>query len=349
MMNKLINAVDQRLGIRDLYKDHLSQYMVPAGLNFWYSMGSVLIVLFCLEIVTGILLLMHYVPYTKEAFESVSFISNNVPFGWLIRRVHAIGANLFVLVLFLHMISIMIMGTYKKPREIHWFVGCFILGITLVTCLSGYLLPWSQLSYWATTVATSFPGSIPFIGDWLVNAMRGSDIVSQTTLGRFFAMHVSLIPFAVLILIGIHLFVMRRTGISTPPWTDGTKKVPFFPNFVVEDLKSIYFFLAVLFFFVFFYPEISFPPAALEPANPLLTPEHVKPEWYFLANYQMLKLIPNEFAGIVIQGLLAALIFLLPVLDKTPERPAWKRPVFGPILLVGIIALIALTIWGHYS
>lgn len=349
MIKKIIDAIDQRIMISELYEQHLSRYMVPAGLNFWYSLGAVLLVLFCLEIITGILLLMHYIPSTKEAFASVSHIYGVVPLGWLIRRVHAIGANLFVFVLFLHMCSVLIMGTYRKPREMHWFAGCAIFGVTLVTCLSGYLLPWSQLSYWATTVATSFPGSVPVVGDWIVQASRGSALVSQETLGRFFAMHVSLIPFTLLILIGIHLFVMRRTGISTPPWTTGEKKVPFFPHFVVEDLKVIYFFLAVLFAFVFFYPQISFPPDAMVPADPLSTPEHIKPEWYFLANYQLLKLIPNEFAGIVLQGLLAAAIFLLPVIDRKGDRPAWKRPLFGTIVLFGIIGFILLTIWGYYS
>ncbi len=349
MYKNIIDAIDQRIELIDLYREHLSEYYVPAGLNFWYSLGAVLIALFCIEIVTGILLLMHYIPHTKEAFASVGFISGAAPFGWVIRRAHAIGANMFVFVLFLHMFSVMVMGSYKKPREMHWFLGCFIFGITLATCLSGYLLPWSQLSYWATTVATNFPGSIPFVGDWLVRFMRGSDIVSQVTLGRFFAMHVSLIPFTLLLLIAAHLFVMRRTGISTPPWTDGTKKVPFYPHFVVEDLKVVYFFLAVLFTFVFFYPQISFPPDALEPANPLLTPEHIKPEWYFLANYQLLKLVPNEFMGIVLQLAVAGFLFFLPLIDLGEERRAWKRPLFGTIIFLFIIGYIGLTIWGHYS
>ena len=349
MFKKIIDAVDRRIELLDLFRQNLSEYYVPAGLNFWYSMGAVLIVIFCLEIATGILLLMYYVPHTREAFASVNHISGAVPFGWFIRRIHAIGANMFILVLFLHMFSVLIMSSYKKPREIHWVLGCFIFGTALATCLFGYLLPWSQLSYWATTVATSFPGSIPIIGDYLVHFMRGSPSVTQVTLGRFFAMHVSLIPFLLLVLIAIHVFVMRRTGISTPPWTDGTKKIPFYPHFVVEDLKVIYFFLAILFAFVFFYPQISFPPDALEPANPLLTPERIKPEWYFLANYQMLKLVPNELIGIVLQGAIAGLLLLLPFIDKGEERRFFKRPIFATAVIFGIIAFIVLTIWGYYS
>jgi ubiquinol-cytochrome c reductase cytochrome b subunit len=349
MFKKVIDAIDRRIELLELFRQQMSEYYVPAGLNFWYSLGAVLIMVFSIEIVTGILLLMFYVPHTKEAFASVANISGAVPFGWLIRRVHAIGANMFIFVLFLHMLSALIMGSYKKPREIHWVVGCFIFATALTTCLFGYLLPWSQLSYWATTVATNSPGSIPIIGDRLVEFMRGTPLVSQVTLGRFFAMHVSLVPFILLVLIAIHVFVMRRTGISTPPWTDGTKKIPFYPHFIVEDLKVIYFFIALLFAFVFFYPQISFPPDALVPADPLSTPEHIKPEWYFLANYQLLKLVPNEFLGIILQGAAAGLILALPFLDRCEERRAWKRPIFGTIVFLSVIVYIALIIWGHYS
>jgi len=350
-MNKLIKAIDERLKITELYNKYLAGYMVPENLNFWYSMGSVLLVMFSIQIITGILLLMYYIPSVEKAFESVTFITNKVPMGWLIRRVHAVAANLFVFVLFLHMFSTLIMGSYKKPREIHWITGFLLFGLVLVEALSGYLLPWSQLSYWATTVATNFPGAFPFIGDWLVYLIRGGEKVTQLTLGRFFSVHVSLVPFTIFILIAIHIFVMRRTGISYPPGTDETKikKIPFFPHFVLEDLKVIYLFLALMFVIVFFFPQFVLPKDALIPADPLSTPEHIKPEWYFLANYQFLKLIPNEFLGIFLQMIIALLIFLLPFIDRTPERRIWKRPVFFTIVVLGIIFYIILTVWGYIS
>lgn len=350
-MKGIIKKIDERINISEIYKKHLAGYMVPANLNFWYSLGSVLIVVFSIQIVTGILLLMYYIPSVEKAFESIVFINNEVPFGWLIRRVHAVGANLFVLVLFLHMLSTLIMGSYKKPREIQWMTGCLLLALALVESLSGYLLPWSQLSYWATTIATSFPGAFPFIGDFLVYLIRGGEKINQLTLGRFFSLHVSVIPFTILFLIVLHIFAMRRTGISYPPGTDETrvKKIPFFPHFVLEDLKVIYIFLALMFVVVFFFPQFVFPHDALVPADPLSTPEHIKPEWYFLANYQFLKLIPNEFLGIFLQIIVALIIFFLPFIDRSPERRIWKRPLFFSIVVISIAIFIFLTVWGYLS
>ncbi len=350
-MNKLIRAIDERLKIKELYSKHLAGYMVPENLNFWYSMGAVLLVMFSIQIVTGILLLMYYIPSVEKAFESVTYITNEVPMGWLIRRVHAVAANIFVFVLFLHMFSTLIMGSYKKPREIHWITGFLLFALVLVECLSGYLLPWSQLSYWATTIATNFPGAFPFIGEWLIYLIRGGEKVTQITLGRFFSIHVSFIPFAIFILIIAHLFVMRRTGISYPPGTDETKvkKIPFFPHFVIKDLKVIYIFLGIMFIIVFFFPNFVFPKDALIPADPFSTPEHIKPEWYFLANYQFLKLIPNEFLGIFLQLIIAVVIFLLPFIDRNPERRIWKRPLFFLTIVLGILFYILLTVWGYIS
>ncbi|MCF6192000.1 MAG: cytochrome bc complex cytochrome b subunit [Candidatus Hydrothermae bacterium] len=343
--------VDERTQISRVVRATLTEYMVPANLNFWYTMGSLLLACFVIQIVTGILLLIYYVPETSKAFESVKFITSAVPYGWLIRRLHAMTANLFVLVLFLHMLSTLYMGSYKKPREIQWMTGVILFGLVLTEALSGYLLPWSQLSYWATTVATNAIGSIPKIGDMLVVWVRGTPKVSQFTLGRFFAMHVSLIPFTILMFIAIHLLFMRLTGISAPPGTDKAKvaRVPFFPHMVSEDLTSLFIFLAALTWLVFFFPQFAFPPDALEPANPLQTPAHIKPEWYCLANYQALKLVPNEFLGILVQLVVGVILFFLPFLDRSPERRPLKRPVFTTLVTLGLLAYIALAVWGHYS
>lgn len=350
-MKNLFKAIDERLKLSELYEKYLSGYMVPENLNFWYSMGAVCLTFFLIQIATGILLLMYYIPSVEKAFESVTFITNEVTFGWLIRKVHAVAANIFVLSLFFHMLSTLIMGSYKKPREVHWITGCLLFALVLVECLSGYLLPWSQLSYWATSVATSFPGAFPFIGEWLVYLIRGGEKITQLTLGRFFSIHVSLIPFTIFVLIAIHIFVMRRTGISYPPGTDETKvkKMPFFPHFALKDLKVIYLFLALTLIIVFFFPQLVIPHDALIPANPLSTPEHIKPEWYFLFNYQFLKLIPNEFLGIFLQILIALLIFFIPFIDRNPERRIWKRPLFFVCVFLGIVFYILLTIWGYLS
>ncbi|MGE5444866.1 MAG: cytochrome b [Ignavibacteriales bacterium] len=349
MLKKITDWIDERIQIREVIESNLTGYKVPANLNFWYSMGSVLLAMLFIQFVTGILLLIYYVPHVDKAFESVTYITNKAPFGWLIRRVHAMAANIFIAVLFLHMLSTLFMGSYKKPRELQWMSGLVLFALGLLAALSGYLLPWSQLSYWATTVATNTVSAVPFIGDELVRWVRGAERVEQATLGRFFALHVMVVPLLFLGLVAAHLFGMRRTGISAPPGTkkEDIKKIPFVPNFALEDLKVIYFFLGILFIFVFFYPQLYFPHDALKPADPFFTPPHIKPEWYFLANYETLKLIPSKILGVFIPLLVALFLFLLPLVDTGSERQPLKRPVFLTIAIIGVLVFIALSVLGE--
>lgn len=349
MLKKITDWIDERIQIREVIESNLTGYKVPANLNFWYSMGSVLLAMLFIQFVTGILLLIYYVPHVDKAFESVTYITNKAPFGWLIRRVHAMAANIFIAVLFLHMLSTLFMGSYKKPRELQWMSGMVLFALGLLAALSGYLLPWSQLSYWATTVATNTVSAVPLMGNELVRWVRGAERVEQATLGRFFALHVMVVPLLFLGLVAAHLFGMRRTGISAPPGTkkEEIKKISFVPNFALEDLKVIYFFLGILFIFVFFYPQLYFPHDALKPADPFFTPPHIKPEWYFLANYETLKLIPSKVLGVFIPLLVALFLFLLPLVDTGSERHPLKRPVFLTIAIIGILAFIALSVLGE--
>jgi len=216
--------IDDRIGISDVVRSQLTEYKVPANLNFWHSLGGLAVFIFVLQVSTGIFLLMYYVPSAERAFESVKYITEEVPYGWLYRRVHSIGASGMVLIVILHMVSVMFYGSYKKPREMNWVSGFILLNFVLVICLTGYLLPWSQLSYWATTVATNVPGAIPIIGDDLVTFIRGSEDVGEVTLMRFFALHVTAIPAALAVFIGAHIFLLRRTGISEPGATSNDKK-----------------------------------------------------------------------------------------------------------------------------
>src|SRR4030066_221884 len=282
MLKKIIDWIDERVQIIEVIENHLTGHMVPANLNLWYSMGSVLLAMLFIQFITGILLLIYYVPDVDKAFESVTYITNEVPFGWLIRRVQAMATNIFIAVLFLHMFSTLFMGSYKKPRELQWMSGSVLFGLGFLAALSGYLLPWSQLSYWATTVATNTVGAVPFV-----------------------------------------------------------------PHFALEDLKVSDFFLGILFIFVFFYPKLYFPPDALSPADPFFTPPHIKPEWYFLANYETLKLVPNKFLGVFIQLVVALLLFFLPLFDIGSERHPLKTPVFLTISILGVLAFIALTVLGE--
>jgi ubiquinol-cytochrome c reductase cytochrome b subunit len=324
----------------------------------------VLLTLFALQFITGILLLIYYVPNTELAFKSVQKIMNEVPFGWLFRYIHAIGANLIVLVLMLHMLSILFMGSYKTPREITWVIGFFLLLTALGMSLTGYLLPWSQLSYWATTVATTSASVTPLIGDQLVRFLRGGFDVGQPTLGRFFALHVMGFPLAFGLLVGLHLFLVRRIGVSSPPFgpdyrpqppptryhhADYPDGIPFFPNYVTKDLVATTFILALLMSVVFFAPWLFLPADAFEPADPFSTPVGIKPEWYFLAAYQTLKALPSELAGIMVQT--AAILFLLflPFMDRGIERRPAKRPLFLFLFVTGVLIFIGLTVWGHFS
>ena len=361
----LYDWIDVRIGARDIVAKELTGYLLPRNINIWYSMGSILLVIFGLQVLTGILLLIYYVPDSEKAFSSVSNIMNNVPFGWLIRVCHTVGSNMMVLVLLLHMLSVLFMGSYKRPRELNWLTGFMLFTLVQGISLTGYLLPWSQLSFWATTVATNSVNAIPVVGSFLVEFLRGGKLVGPATLGRFFALHVAVIPIAIAALIGAHLFLLQRTGISTPPfgikdssnsWKGDAYRyeehpggIPFFPDYMLEDLRSIFICMACFLGMVFFAPNLLFPKTAFLPANPYLTPAHIKPEWYFLANYQTLKIFPSEIIGLSVQGAAMTFLALLPFIDRSKERHPLKRPIFTVCAIGGLLIWIGLTIWGHYS
>ncbi len=352
------------MGIREILQDNLTKYLLPRNVNVWYTLGAVLMTLFALQFATGILLLVYYVPNAQEAFQSVQKIMNEVPYGWLIRYLHAVGSNVIVIALFLHMLSVLFMASYKRPRELTWLSGFILFNLTLVLCLTGYLLPWSQLSFWATTVATEAAGGIPVIGDAVVRFLRGGAMVGDATLGRFFALHVMGLPLILSLLIGFHLFCVRRVGISRPPFGPDYEPqqhaevfhhqhhpggIPFFPNYFVKDMAIICFFLALLVGIVFFGPNLFIPPAAFEPADPFVTPPHIKPEWYFLWSYQTLKIFPNEFLGLAVQGAFMTFLALLPFIDRRIERRPARRPLFVTCFILGILAFLGISIWGHFS
>ena len=207
---------DYRTGISALLKDQLTEYRIPPKVNFWHSLGGLSLFIFSMQLVTGVFLLVYYVPSTEEAFQSVQRIMLEIPYGWLIRTSHAAGSHLMIIVLALHMLSVVFMGSYKKPRDLTWLTGCGLLFLTLGICFTGYLLPWSQLSYWATTVATNIPEPIPVIGPYIVKLIRGGEKITPDTLSRFFALHVIVIPAAMLALIGIHMYLIRVLGITDP-------------------------------------------------------------------------------------------------------------------------------------
>ena len=365
LLKRLYRWVDLRIGASEIVAKELTGYLLPRNINEWYSLGSVLLVIFALQVVTGMLLMVYYVPDADKAFKSVTFIMNEVPYGWLIRLCHAVGSNMMVAVLILHMLSTLFMGSYKSPRELNWLTGFILLTLVQGISLTGYLAPWSQLSFWATTVATNSASAIPVIGPYLVEFLRGGKLVGPPTLGRFFALHVSVLPVVIAALIGAHLFILKRTGISTPPFgSSETAKpwraesysyqshpggIPFFPNYALQDLTSICIYFAIFLAVVFFAPNLPFTPDAFVPADPFKTPAHIKPEWYFLANYQTLKIFPSELLGLSVQAIAMTFLALLPFIDRSPERHPMKRPLFLICTVAGILLWIGLTVWGHFS
>ncbi len=360
----LVDFIDVRLGVREIYASELKGYLLPPKVNVWYTLGAVLIALFKLQIITGILLLMFYVPDAEKAFASIQYIMNEVPYGWLFRMLHAVGANVIVIALLLHMLSVLFMAGYKGRREFTWLSGFIIFNLTMGLCLTGYLLPWSQLSFWATTVATDAAGAIPVAGEFLVEFLRGGATVGNQTLGRFFALHVVGMPLLLLGLIAVHLFCVKRRGVSSPPFGKEYRAsepqpffeyekhqggIPFFPNYVVKDAAVICFFIAFLLAIIFYAPGMFFPESAFQPADPFLTPPHIKPEWYFLWAYQTLKIFPSEIIGLGVQGLFMTFLALLPFIDCGPERRPAQRPLFMTCYVLGILGFVAISIWGHYS
>jgi ubiquinol-cytochrome c reductase cytochrome b subunit len=364
-LKRIYEWIEVRLGVKELVEKNLTGYLLPANINLWYSMGSILLFIFAIQVVSGILLLVYYLPEADKAYTSVSAIMNTVPFGWLIRTCHVVGSNMMVLFVFLHMISVLFMGSYKSPRELNWLTGFALFTLVQGLCLTGYLLPWSQLSFWATTVATNSVGAIPLVGDFLVEFLRGGKLVGAPTLGRFYTLHIAVFPLLIGAVVAAHLFLLERIGVSTPPfgldetgnrWQGDAFRyeghpggVPFFPNYLLQDLTSIAIYLALFAAVVFFSPNLFFTKDSFVQANPFQTPAHIKPEWYFLANYQTLKLFPSEFIGLSIQGAAMTFLALLPFIDRGKEKHPLKRPLFMVCAIGGIFLYIGLSIWGHYS
>jgi ubiquinol-cytochrome c reductase cytochrome b subunit len=363
MWKNIKNWIEVRTGYQELVRTHLTGYLVPKNINIFYTLGFAALAGFVVQVLTGFLLLTYYVPHPDHAFKSVQNIMVNVPYGWLFRLMHVVGSNLIVIAVACHLLSVFFMNSYKKPRELTWFAGASMLLITLTFCLSGYLLPWSQLSYWATTIVMNVPSALPYVGTFAVTWLQGGQNVSGVTLGRFFALHVVVLPSLLLALVSIHLFLIRRIGISSPPFgREGEKKpwtafrhedhpggYPFFPHFVLKETYMVLAFFAVMFFIITFTPALFLPEEANVPADPYKTPEHIKPEWYFLAPYQMLKLVPNKLMGISLQIIMVTLLLLWPFLDLKKEDNMLKRRTLFAFFVTAIIGWAVLTIWGKYS
>lgn len=351
LKNRLIKWFQESYHVEP-FKDIFLKKQVPLHkYSVWYYFGGITLFLFIVQIITGILLLFYYKPTEAAAFNSVKFIMSKTEFGWLIRSIHAWSANLMVFTVFVHMFSVFFLRAYRRPRELTWVTGVFLLFLTLGTGFTGYLLPWNEVSFFATKVGTQIAGSLPYIGDFLKTILRGGDEVSDATLGRFFAFHVSVLPLGLLALVALHLAMVQLQGMSEPISVKNSpdkKSIPFFPNFLLRDLLAWTIALGILVSLAVYLPaELG---KKVDPFAP--TPFGIKPEWYFLWMFQTLKLIParififdGEVVGILGFGFGALVLLLLPFIDVWSRKE--KR---GPLLTwLGILMLnfiVFMTIWG---
>ncbi len=362
MGKKIKDWIEVRIGLDELVRTQLREYRVPKDINIFYTLGFVAVVAYVIQALTGFFLLVYYVPQSEHAFRSIQDIMTKVPYGWLFREIHVVGSHLIVSVLILHILATLFVGSYKKPREMTWTGGVFMLLIIFLFCLSGFLLPWSQQGYWATTIVTTMPSAFPYLGDAVANVLRGGDHVSGLTLNRFFALHVALLPPILVGLLGVHLFFIRRIGISSPsfgetdeehePWIryrhEEYQGQPFYPHFFLKELFMVFTYLVVMFFFITLLPTLFLSPDANTPADTLKTPIHTRPEWYFLAPYQLLKLIPNKFLGISLQIIFVLVVLFWPFIDIKEKKNILKRPFLLSAILCCMAIWIVLTVWGKY-
>ena len=345
------------------WRKHASAYYVPKNLNLWYEFGALAGLVLIIQVVSGIFLTMNYKPDANLAFGSVEYIMRDVPFGWLVRYIHSTGASAFFIVVYLHMFRAMLYGSYKQPRELVWIFGVLIYLTLMGEAFFGYLLPWGQMSYWGAQVIVNLFGTIPFIGPDLALWIRGDYVVSDATLNRFFALHVIALPLVLLGLVVVHILALHDVGSSNPEGVD-VEKVPFHPYYTVKDIVVAVVFLAIFCIVLFFLPEMG--GYFLEhnnfiPADPLKTPEHIAPVWYFTPYYSILRAVPplfnSQFPGVLAMGIAVLILFFLPWLDRSPVRSiryrgplykSWLTAFVVVFLVLGYLGTAPTTVWGQF-
>lgn len=308
--------------------DHLVDYPTPSNLNYMWSFGSLAGICLLIQILSGIFLAMHYTPHVDLAFASVEHIMRDVEGGWFLRYLHANGASMFFIVVYLHILRGLYYGSYASPRELVWIVGVVILLLMIITAFIGYVLPWGQMSFWGATVITSLASAIPVVGDDITHWLWGGFSVDNATLNRFFSLHY-LLPFIIAGASIVHIAALHQYGSNNPLGSYAAMdKVPFYPYFYVKDLIGWMVFALFFSAFVFFAPNDLGHPDNYIPANPMSTPAHIVPEWYFLPVYAILRSIPNKLGGVAAIGLVFVCLFALPFLNTSPVRSSSFRPLF---------------------
>jgi len=345
-----------RFPLTKLWNEHMAHYYAPKNFNFWYFFGSLALLVLVSQILTGILLTMNYKPDAKLAFDSVEYIMRDVNWGWLVRYMHSTGSSAFFIVVYLHMFRGLLYGSFKQPRELIWIFGMLLYVALMAEAFMGYLLPWGQMSYWGAQVIISLFSAIPVIGDDLSLWIRGDYVVADATLNRFFAFHVIAVPLALVLLVFLHIVALHEVGSNNPDGVEIKKYknaagipldgIPFHPYYTVKDIVGVGVFLLFFATVIFYMPEMGgyfLEAANFIPADPMKTPEHIAPVWYFTPFYAILRAIPDKFAGVI--GMFSAIIvlFLLPWLDRSPVKSIrYRGGIYKKALMLFVISFIVL-------
>ncbi len=352
-----LNWIDQRLPVTSTWKKHLSEYYAPKNFNFWYFFGSLALLVLFIQLLTGIFLVMHYKPDAEKAFQSVEYIMREVPWGWLIRYLHSTGASMFFIVIYLHILRGFFYGSYKKPRELVWIFGVLIFLCLMAEAFFGYLLPWGQMSYWGAQVIVNLFSAIPLIGPKISLWIRGDYVVSDATLNRFFSFHVIAIPLFLIVLVVLHIIALHEVGSNNPDGIElknGPKNslgwprdtIPFHPFYTVHDFLGVVVFLFIFCTIVFFFPEMK--GYFLEynnfiPADPLKTPPHIAPVWYFTPFYSMLRATTDKFTWVLSVLSLSGAFLSFKKMGKKKSR---FLVTFALIMISVLIRFIDAKFWG---
>jgi ubiquinol-cytochrome c reductase cytochrome b subunit len=362
-LKNLVGWVDDRFPLMAMWNDHLAKYYAPKNFNFWYFFGSLALLVLVIQIVTGIFLAMHYKPSAAEAFNSVEYIMRDVEWGWLMRYLHSTGASAFFVVVYLHMFRGLLYGSYKQPRELIWILGMLIYLCLMAEAFFGYLLPWGQMSFWGAQVIISLFGAIPVVGEELAIWIRGDFVVSDATLNRFFSFHIILVPLILLGLVGAHILALHEVGSNNPDGVEIKKKkdengipldgIPFHPYYTVKDIAGVAGFLILFSLILFYAPEMGgffLEHPHFEPADPLKTPEHIAPVWYFTPYYAILRAVTidigpldSKVLGVMAMGAATVIFFALPWLDRSPVKSIrYRGPLFKTALTIFVIVFFIL-------
>ena len=345
LTNPVARWIDHRLPVFTFLHHEMHEYPTPKNLNYWWNFGSLAGITLVIMIVTGIILSMHYTAHVDHAFQSVERIMRDVNYGWLIRYIHANGASFFFIVVYIHIFRGLYYGSYKAPRELLWMLGVVILLLMMATAFMGYVLPWGQMSFWGATVITNLFSAIPLVGESIVTLLWGGFSVDNPTLNRFFSLHY-LLPFVIVGVVVLHIVALHRFGSNNPLGIDvrgDQDTVSFHPYYTVKDMFGLSVFLTIMAAVVFFLPNSMGHPDNYIPANPMVTPAHIVPEWYFLPFYAILRAVPDKLLGVLAMFAAIAVLFVLPWLDRSPVRSATFRPIYKIMFWVFLLDCVALT------